>query len=265
MSFQKIFFHISANCKKTQDRIVVGGVLTEHIKIKRMFPDVEYQKEAIIPNFNWSAINQEMTREFIISDVKNIQYDRLCSVIKIPLSFYKLFDELLKSSDSELLESGIKEYSQYLEKKYSSRGNPIFNGIAFYPHSKPTVSFISDSKTHVGLHIDNWDQMPLNKTNLASNRICLNLGKSPRYFLIVPYTFISIIKKVRNEFAGQNATDYGRYFLRTMPFMPIFKVKILPSEAYIAPTENCIHDGSTLGMIEDDLSITFRGFFSNNN
>jgi len=37
------------------------------------------------------------------------------------------------------------------------------------------------------------------------------------------------------------------------------RLAVAPGEAYIAPTENMIHDGSTLGMRHEDLQVTLRG------
>jgi len=42
------------------------------------------------------------------------------------------------------------------------------------------------------------------------------------------------------------------------------RIKVRPGQAYIAPTENIFHDGSTLGTSEVDRHMTCRGHFSLN-
>ena len=50
-------------------------------------------------------------------------------------------------------------------------------------------------------------------------------------------------------------------FMRCFPDYPVIRLRIAPNEAYIAPTENIIHDGSTLGKMYFDICLTIRGKF----
>ena len=52
----------------------------------------------------------------------------------------------------------------------------------------------------------------------------------------------------------------SRLFLTKYPNYPVFRIKIEPGEAYIAPTENIIHDGAKLNY-ETDFTWTFLGYF----
>jgi hypothetical protein len=48
-------------------------------------------------------------------------------------------------------------------------------------------------------------------------------------------------------------------FLHKFPEYPVVRLAVLPGEAYIAPTENMIHDGTTEGMRVLDQQVTVRG------
>jgi hypothetical protein len=54
-------------------------------------------------------------------------------------------------------------------------------------------------------------------------------------------------------------TDIARDFMRHYNDYPVVRVMIRPGEAYLAPTENIIHDGSSANKNLRDLHITWRG------
>jgi hypothetical protein len=43
------------------------------------------------------------------------------------------------------------------------------------------------------------------------------------------------------------------------PEIPIVRCRLRPGEAYIAPTENLVHDGSSVGQGDIDRQFTIRG------
>lgn len=43
----------------------------------------------------------------------------------------------------------------------------------------------------------------------------------------------------------------------------VFRLRIKPLEFYVAPTENMIHDGSTLGQTSSDKAVFVRGYILN--
>jgi hypothetical protein len=119
---------------------------------------------------------------------------------------------------------------------------------------------------HVGLHLDSWEKAPIRRRHLSSNRICINLGHEPRYFLFINLSLMKML-----EMLGlSTAVDISHYyrgidlpdkFMETFPDYPVIKLALAPNQAYIAPTENIIHDASTLDKQELDLSLTFIGKF----
>jgi hypothetical protein len=61
---------------------------------------------------------------------------------------------------------------------------------------------------------------------------------------------------------GYGPSAIARDFMRAFPSYPAVRLRIRPGEAYIAPTENIAHDGSTIGMDAMDITLTVIGRFS---
>ena len=50
-------------------------------------------------------------------------------------------------------------------------------------------------------------------------------------------------------------------FFKYFPDYPVLKIEQKPYEYYIAPTDNCIHDGATLERRSLDIVMTYLGHF----
>jgi hypothetical protein len=66
---------------------------------------------------------------------------------------------------------------------------------------------------------------------------------------------------VSPELRTGHSTQIIGAFLAQNPDYPVTRVRVDPGEAYIAPTENIIHDGSSLGQRFSDVHVTIRGYF----
>jgi hypothetical protein len=53
----------------------------------------------------------------------------------------------------------------------------------------------------------------------------------------------------------------GAAFMSTFPDYPIVRLRLRPGEAYIAPTENVLHDGSSTGVRAINQYLSMRGRF----
>ena len=121
----------------------------------------------------------------------------------------------------------------------------------------------------VGLHLDSWDELPPLRRSEGQNRICINLGADDRWLQFIPLTAAAMFMALRakgggnpgneSSFAEPGADyDLARHFLEVFPGVPVIRVRMHPGEAYIAPTENLVHDGCIESGI-DDLTLTIRG------
>lgn len=95
----------------------------------------------------------------------------------------------------------------------------------------------------IGLHIDRWERRPLGTLASARNRVCLNLGPGSRYLVFVATDIQEIAKQYNLTSEDFFTTRHAQTYLREHPAVPLFRLRIEPGEAYIAPTESLIHDG----------------------
>lgn len=115
--------------------------------------------------------------------------------------------------------------------------------------------------TFSGLHIDDWDARSIGDRQGCGRQMSINLGRCDRFLVFSPLPVAAIAARLGRD----PHTEPGRYtelcvdFLRQHPGHPLLKVRVRPGEAYIAPTENVIHDGSTRGSDAPDITLNVRG------
>ena len=112
----------------------------------------------------------------------------------------------------------------------------------------------------VGLHVDHWDGLPLTQRARAGNRLAINVGTSPYYIFMLAPTLEDMARMTGVPVDA--AADLNRLpgdFLAAHPALPVCRIRILPFDVYIAPTDNIIHDGSTRGGRVESRQIVYRG------
>jgi hypothetical protein len=150
---------------------------------------------------------------------------------------------------------------------WTLRGDVLGIGFNTGPGGLSNTTLNSKTGRYVGLHLDSWDRLPAEERHRGQNRVCLNLGTGPRYLQFVPVTARELharliaLEAVSSEGSARQGGDLARRFLRCFPDEPVMRLSILPGEAYIAPTENLVHDGCTLDTAGPDVTLTLRGHF----
>jgi hypothetical protein len=126
-------------------------------------------------------------------------------------------------------------------------------------------NFTMQQKKYLGLHNDGTQFMTLHTTYKYGNRFMINLSKESRFFYFVNLTMIQAFNMIRNKvgFMENNLTvhNIAQMFFKHFPDYPVIKILQNPYQYYIAPTDNCFHDGSTLGNKELDVNIVYFGNF----
>jgi hypothetical protein len=133
-------------------------------------------------------------------------------------------------------------------------------GLGAMDPGKITVSYDSKSGRHVGLHFDSFSGDDILHREQSPNRLCINIGTEVRYLMFINLT-ASQIYHLLNQPSINNVNTLLRTFLQQYPQYPVLRIKIHPGEAYIAPTEAIIHDGTTLEKTHVDVSFTVLGRF----
>lgn len=130
-----------------------------------------------------------------------------------------------------------------------------------------TLTRTYPSALRTGLHIDNWDRLPLSRRSEGSNRASVNLGQGFRHLLFSTLSVAEMWNALQQENGGDDNVEQppgsgllaARYMQR-FPSTVIYRVKLLPGEVYFAPTENLLHDVSNAGSPYEDRTVQLRGF-----
>jgi hypothetical protein len=125
---------------------------------------------------------------------------------------------------------------------------------------------VDDEGMYIGLHVDNWYHYTLEDRRASPNRICVNVGRESRYLLLVNVPMANMFAMLReapvNELHPEMVgTPLGLAFMLGYPDYPVLRFRIEPGEGYLAPTENLVHDASTVGMRSWDLAVHVLGRF----
>jgi hypothetical protein len=119
---------------------------------------------------------------------------------------------------------------------------------------------------YIGIHNDGTAKMTIHTAHKFGNRISINLGKEPRSFLFVNLSMIQAFNMLKTKIdvkkAGVNIRNMPRFFFKHFPGYPVLRVQQKPYQYYIAPTDNCFHDGSTLGNSTLDITFVYFGAFT---
>jgi hypothetical protein len=150
--------------------------------------------------------------------------------------------------------------------KYKCRTYDISNvlGINIDAGNLETTSINRTTGLFAGLHVDVWENRLIEERHLSANRISINLGPSHRYFLFVRMSVAEMKFALKDPSIGSDLdslTHVERHFLEKYPDFPVTRLRIEPGEAYFAPTENLIHDGSTSDCPSPPFTFALQGIF----
>ncbi len=169
--------------------------------------------------------------------------------------------ELDTAQAKEALERASADLLSDIRSLCRVKGEVVFSGVARHQANLSTATVNPTTGLYAGLHLDSWDRLPLDKRQDSTNRLCANIGTTDRFLLFIPCTLHRIRLRLESLEQSPVATPSSlvNRFLSAFPAEPVYRVRVRPHEAYIAPTENMIHDGSTAGSTGPTHCATFRG------
>ncbi|MFT4114268.1 MAG: hypothetical protein QM649_15995 [Silvibacterium sp.] len=235
----------------------------------------DYYAEARVPSGPWGELTPK-DRSILLKGYSPERRARTIRIVRPPDFIFDSFEELRTIADAKgfdgVLQSvsaktpaqSLRHFAECARDLYGlglSGNAGVLGGVRVNPAGLRTVTTHPTQGRFVGMHVDNWSMVPLRSRHLAPIRICLNIGSEPRYFLFVGLTIQRIADTVRGLPGFRSTlgcTDIGRLFLSHCPSYAVFRLKLMPGEAYIAPTEAIIHDGSTESAVAPDLSLSIR-------
>ncbi|MDF2192587.1 hypothetical protein [Paraflavitalea sp. CAU 1676] len=117
----------------------------------------------------------------------------------------------------------------------------------------------------LGLHLDSSKGITLDKAESSKNRLCINITHEPRYLIFLDLSVKDILRMVQEKDPlekGVSQFTLPDVFFRHYPTYPLVRIKQPAYSYYIAPTDNCVHDGSTMNRTTVDVTLTYLGYFN---
>lgn len=270
----KLFF--APDIAATDTRIQLSEKAIQGNKVNA----INYSESSFIPSPNWRLCTQfELKKLLTVTTETRNNYDTV-SIIKLPVETVEPICSVLDDNNYTLssvrknqkYHSAIRSIKNFVLSNLSLKKHMTVHGLYEGLSNQQTVTIDPTIGKYIGMHFDNWDELSLDKRQLSSNRVCVNLGRQTRYLLLVNLTLKDIYQRLEKLISPDLAPKIQKFpgILRDLYFnsefsnYPIIKIAIMPGEAYIAPTENILHDGCTIGTTSPDLSFTIRGYLKLN-
>ncbi len=243
-----------------------------------------YEDDAFIPKRNWRGLNDKEIRLLKPGDkrtdantiyIGNIPNNLKALFQKLKLEECKNRNDVFaKFKDNPDVTLQInKATDEFLKSKsdgkpfhfhYLGTNLPNLEVVACDTTVMP-ANYREENKKYMGIHNDGTKFVSPHRVHTLGNRLTINLGKEARSFLYVNLTLTQALNMLKQKIdtAKHNIDiiNISKYFFEYFPDYPVIKIDQKPYQYYIAPTDNCFHDGSTLGMNELDIIMVYFGAF----
>lgn len=210
-----------------------------------------YVESAYIPHPPWRSPTKE-EENILFTRTAPSDYGAALGIMCIPSEIRHMFDQLklneaqnqdefyglIKSERGKVAVQCVEDYVRsFLEKDDEFRTVTVYNspGVDFTAYAPTLGGFM-------GLHIDYLNNQSIYDRGTTANRISINMGREDRYLVYINLTMNDLIE-LTNPPEGCSNDEIVMVFLKRFSNYPVIKVKVSPGEAYIAPTQNIIHDG----------------------
>ena len=241
----------------------------------------KYKPYSYKPKNIWETINDEQYSLLKNDNNPFIQNEQI-EVFSLPKDLIKMFNQVGFSScknekDFNAIFLLKKQYLQETMVRITKLFELILNNsysitdvkLLCFSYENPkieTIAYSISDEQYLGLHIDNGQGKSLLKREDNPNRLSINLSSEPRYLLFVDKTIQGLInlihlKNPNFDIIGLQEDKLVYTFFSLYPDFPIYRIKLYPYEAYIAPTDFIIHDGSTIDKTNPDITMVFLGYF----
>ncbi len=238
-----------------------------------------YWAGAFVPKLPWRApSNSEL--DLLLGSPETAQPGKWIQVIRVPDEIIGLF-EGARTASKHPTDQKLREYTAGPECREAVRKAVDYACTLTWPeHPKidrasvffkapglPTTTPRNYPEL-LGLHIDSvFEGVSFAERSYTPVRISINLGLNDRFLLFVSASMGQIHqmladRKLQYRMPSPMAThEFRTVFMSNFPDVPVVKVRIRPGEAYLAPTENLIHDGCTVGQTHFDVQFSACGHF----
>lgn len=227
---------------------------------------IKYAPGAMLPAPIWRSANHNELDLIYTSELPK-NYSKAVGLLKIPDYIMQNFTDLhidrVQSSAEyyELLNTtagkkAITIAENFIRRVVYKHNNFKIISVFNMPNLDATA-YVPQHDYYMGLHVDYLAGQSIFMRDNTENRISINLGAEERYLLYINLTIGDILNFLNIQDECSIDSVVARFFNR-YPDYPVIRLKINPGEAYIAPTQNLIHDG--IGARNNvDLHLTICG------
>jgi hypothetical protein len=236
-----------------------------------------YKKGGRLPKMPWRSPSEEELRVLLAQqEDSSLAYHYKVALSKVPDSLAAVFDAFdfknatnnndarqKIASNQQMAPLLDKELKSYVDQFLREQRNMRVLGIFALENNQLSVAAEKTTMLPLGLHFDDSIGFSISEIEGKPGRVSFNLGRQPRYLYFINLHLSTILEMARQEgFEAKDEYELAEFFFDRHPDYPIIRLTIHPGEAYFAPTDHILHDGSTLGIMEDkDVSFVVLGYF----
>jgi hypothetical protein len=226
---------------------------------------------SFVPREPWMILNEDDYEKIICNKKHNFNDINL---IKLPKYLIKELEGLkikncINNRDIDYIQNSPKwlettdKILNFLRKFNLDNQEIITHRLYFGQSNLMNNTFNEEEGVFIGMHLDSWEGDNINMRHASRNRICINLGNESRFLLFYNISILSMAQMIEQptNMKSLDINSIYKKFASKFKDVPIYRLEIFPYEAYIAPTEFIIHDGSSLYSKFPDINLTFRGKF----
>jgi hypothetical protein len=252
---RRVQIYLSPDCRGSEGRVELSS------GTRAAAPeDGSYDADSRLPREPWRPPTQEEAAR-LLSPTPPRDIGRSVYIVRLPDPFGGARGDSVRSDDEAALE---RQVLGALDRICAISGPPTCIGLTRNPPNLKTTTIDRSIDQHIGLHVDSWDDLDLDRRDRSANRVSVNLGAGDRYFLFLPVSVMEMARIMAQEIGARqvprrDVTLLGQLFMQRFPEVPVARCRIAPGAAYIAPTENLVHDGSSEGQRHADEHFTVLG------
>jgi hypothetical protein len=213
--------------------------------------DERYEAGAIVPDGVW--INIDFSRLPLSGagtlDSEAIEFVRAPAGLNEVLAYIQAtFPTGLPAQIREWWSSDdtLESVRQLARRDLSPLDDSAYHAISLDAPGQLTTTRREPRGKRIGLHVDNWDQLPMRTRADSRRRLAVNLGPGSRALLFASPSACQICRSLGRPDEHVPHTSDVRAFVADGERLRCYSVLLEPGQAYVAPTELLVHDGSTL-------------------
>lgn len=226
-----------------------------------------YEEEAMTPSPDWRALTDDEAESLLSPAAHDPRFFARVGLVRTPDETITALTDLADEQARRLRERSLRGSPLDIRDRLHAVMETIpgvrpVGPMLSVSHGRGAGGLLTVTRARdgrrIGLHVDSWDGANRNGRRLASNRLTINTGQGSRYLLFLPRQMANMPDDPATS--AEMSVDLVRAYVRLFNDDRVFRLEVRPREAYVAPTENLIHDGSSIGAHGQDRTAMVRGY-----